>query len=162
MVAMAATAIPTLSPEPEPVPATHKIFKDFALISDCKIDLGADVTLANVVLSASGGNGQLKNANITFGQGNVIGAPDACLEDGGVQIYTNQSVHSPAAITMHGVQIVAKGDISLAAQAYGLNGINFQAGGRIDITSNADEGAWGICQHGAPDLQTADYFRLVY
>jgi len=52
--------------------------------------------------------------------------------------------------------------VSLAAQAFGINGVNVQAGGRIDLTSNNDAGGGVYCDGGAPDLQTVDYFRLVY
>ena len=103
-----------------------------------------------------------RDDGVIFGEGDILGGPDACLEGGGVQVFSSSNVRSPAKLTMHGVQIVAAGDISVSAQAQGLNGINFQAGGDIDIASNNDLGAFGVCQGNAPDLQVADYFRLVY
>jgi len=138
------------------------VLKDFALVTSCRINLGSGILLSNVVLASNGGNGgDSSSANIVFGEGDVLGAPDDCLEGGGVQVFSTADVRSPAKLTLHGAQIIAAGDVGISAQAEGLNGVNIQAGGDIDISSNNDLGAFGACAGTAPDLLTVDYYRLV-
>jgi hypothetical protein len=107
--------------------------------------------------SGSGGPG-VENANINGASGVVLGTPDNCAPGGGVQIFTNASVHFSSTTSYNGVQIVAVGDVDLGARDMGINGINVQAGGDITLTSN---NGFGVCATGAPNLQTMAYFRLV-
>ena len=67
-------------------------------------------------------------------------------------------MHSAASLLINGLQVVAQGNVFLAAQAYGINGVSVQAGGMIKITSN---NSMGLCAGGGPNLFTADYYRLV-
>ncbi len=83
---------------------------------------------------------------------------DNCKPGGGVQIFSNASVHFSSTTTYNGVQIVAAGDVDLGARDMGINGINVQAGLDITMTSN---NAFGFCSGGAPNLQTVAYYRLV-
>ena len=134
------------------------ILTDLAIVSGCKINVGTDAVLSDVVLAATGGNGKIQGTNIHFASGVILGKNDNCAVGGGVQIFTNQSVTNASTLSLYGVQIVAQGNVHIAAQAFGINGISVQAGGQIKVTSN---NGYGLCQGGAPGLFTADYYRLV-
>ncbi|HSF95811.1 MAG TPA: Tad domain-containing protein [Thermohalobaculum sp.] len=141
--------------------ATPKVLANMGIVTECIIDHTAFVYYANVVLASGWENGFLTNDNIKFSGDDILGLPDNCADGGGMFIASTQTVSSPAKLEMHGVQIVAMGDIQMAAKAQGLNGIHFQAGGMINVTSNEALGAFG-CDGGIIPLITADYFRLVY
>ena len=135
------------------------ILTGLVIISSCNINVGAGTTLSNVTLAATGGNGKLTNSNINFASGVVLGKDDDCAPGGGVQVFTNASVHSAANLSLNGVQIVAAGDVHIAAQADGINGISVQAGGKIKLTSKS---TYGACGAGTPNLFTVYYYRLVF
>jgi hypothetical protein len=134
------------------------VLTQVVIVADCQIGVGSNAFLHDVVL-ASRTDGKVTNANINMSSGVVLGLPDGCLPSGGVQIFTDQSVHFSSTTTYNGVQIVAAGDVELGARDMGINGINVQAGGNIDMTSN---NMFGLCATGAPNLQTVAYYRLVH
>jgi hypothetical protein len=154
------------------------------IVSDCQIGVGANVIMSDVVLASlsggnpggnddngnAGGNGNggttsghggagVEFANISFGANVQLGTADNCQPGGGVQIFSNASVHFSSSTAYNGVQIVVAGDVDLGAQEKGINGINVQAGGDITMTSN---NMFGICSGGAPNLLTVNYYRLVF
>ncbi len=155
----------------------NTILDQVAIVSDCRIGVGSNVQMSDVVLaSLSGGNNGassevggnphsghgaagVESANISFAANSVLGADDNCAPGGGVQIFTNASVSFSSGTTYNGVQIVAAGDVNLGARIQGINGINVQAGHDITMTSN---NAAGLCTGGAPQLLTVNYYRLVY
>ena len=134
------------------------ILTDMVIVSGCKINVGTDATLSDVTLAATGGNGKIHGSNIHLASGVTLGRNDDCAEGGGVQLFTTQSITNASTLSLHGVQIGAQGNVHIAAQAFGINGISVQAGGQIQVTSN---NGYGLCQGGAPSLFTADYYRLV-
>jgi hypothetical protein len=140
--------------------ANPLILKEIAIISDCQIDFTSNVHLIDVVIASRYKDGPAGNVNIKFDGGDVVGRHDDCTPGGGVLLLSTQSISSPAKLELNGVQAVAAGNISFAAQGTGLFGIHFQAGGTISVTSNEDLG--GACSETAPPLITAKYFRLVY
>jgi len=160
------------------------ILTGVVIISDCVIGVGANVFMSDVVLASlsggnpggnddngnAGGNGRggttsghggagVEFANITFAANVQLGTPDNCTPGGGVQIFSNASVHFSSSMLINGLQIVVAGDVDLGAQAQGINGINVQAGGDITLASN---NMFGICSGGAPNLLTVNYYRLVF
>ena len=135
------------------------ILTDLVIISSCNINVGKGATLSDVTLAATGGNGKVSTANIHFARGVVLGIDDDCAPGGGVQVFTNASVSSAAKLSLNGVQIVAAGNVQIAAQVDGINGISVQAGGKIKLTSN---GTFSACDAGTPKLFTVNYYRLVY
>lgn len=144
--------------------ANPLILTHIAIVTNCKIDFTGNVWLADVALLSSYTDGNLDHVNINFAGDDILGLPDACADGGGLFIVSTQSVKSPSSgggLTLHGVQIVAAGDIEIAAKPQGINGIHFQAGGNISVTSQSDLGGFG-CQGGFRPLITANYFRLVY
>jgi hypothetical protein len=151
------------------------VLTGMVIVSDCQIGVGANVIMSDVVLASlsggnpggtddngnAGGNGAnpLDNANISFSANVDLGVADNCQPGGGVQIFSNASVHFSSSTAYNGVQIVVAGDVDLGAQEKGINGINVQAGGDITMTSN---NMFGICSGGAPNLLTVNYYRLVF
>ncbi len=134
------------------------------LIADCQVSIGANSTVYDsFIASRSGpnpGNGSMNigDANITVAAGVQLGKPDNCAEGGGVQLFSNATIHTSSTTSIDGVQMVALGDIFLGARDMGINGISAQSGGTIKMTSN---NMFGLCSGGTPDLFTVDYYRLV-
>ena len=140
------------------------LIDQIVLIADCQITIGANSTVwDSVIISRSGPNpgpGSLNigDANITAAAGVQLGKPDGCAEGGGVQLFSNATMHFSSTTSIDGVQMVALGDIFLGARDMGINGISAQSGGSIFLTSN---NMFGLCSGGAPDLFTVPYYRLV-
>jgi hypothetical protein len=128
------------------------------IVSDRRIEVGINAVLSDVVLAAAGWNGQLQGANIYLASGVQLGKDDGCIDGGRVQMFTTQSITNAADLAIYGLQVVAQGNVHIAAQADGINGTSVQAGGQIQVTSN---NGYGLCAGGAPNLFTADYYRLV-
>jgi hypothetical protein len=146
------------------IPANSMI-DSVVIIAECEIKINAGATVTNSVLgSLSGGNpgqgegGGISSANIGVAANVQLGTPDNCAEGGGVQLFSNATIHTASTTSIDGVQMVAAGDIELGARDLGINGISAQAGGTITLTSNNQ---FGLCSGGAPDLFTVDYYRLV-
>ena len=135
--------------------------RNVAIVIECNLHFGANVTLENVVLASEKiGNGQdpLNHTNISFSASAQIGKDDNCDEGGGVQIYSPASVQISSSAIIDGLQIVTGGDIQLGAQDFGINGISAQAGGDITMSSS---NIFGLCSGGAPQLFTVGYYHLV-
>jgi len=144
------------------------------IVSDCQVLVGSGVIMSDVVLASlstgnpgNGGNGGntsghggagVEFANIDFAANVQLGTADNCAPGGGVQIFSNASVHFSSSMLINGLQIVAAGDVDLGARDMGVNGINVQAGGDITLASN---NMFGLCSGNAPNLQTVAYYRLV-
>jgi len=146
------------------IPANSTV-SNVVIIAECEIKINAGATVTNSVLgSRSGGNpgqgagGGVSSANIGVAANVQLGAPDNCTPGGGVQLFSNATIHTAASTGIDGVQLVAAGDIELGARDLGINGISAQAGGTITLTSNNQ---FGLCSGGAPNLFTVDYYRLV-
>ena len=108
--------------------------------------------------SRSGGNGNISKANVGATANTQLGEPDNCTVGGGVQVFSNASIHTAASTGIDGVQMIAASDIELGARDSGINGISAQSGGDITLTSNNQ---FGLCTGGAPNLFTVPYYRLV-
>jgi len=132
---------------------------DVVIIADCEIKINSGAYVYNAVLgSRSGGNGKIDNANIGIAANVQLGTPDNCADTGGVQLFSNATIHTAASTQIDGVQMVAAGDVELGAADQGINGISVQSGQDITLTSN---NMFGLCSGGAPGLFTVDYYRLV-
>jgi len=139
--------------------AANSILTEVVIVAECEIKINAGATITSAVLaSRSGGNGNIGKANVGIAANVQLGLPDNCAEGGGVQIFSNATIHTASSTKIDGVQMVAKGDIELGARSVGINGISAQAGGNITLTSNNQ---FGLCSGGAPNLFTVKYYRLV-
>ena len=88
-----------------------------------------------------------------------MGLDDACDPGGGSAIWTYGSFQATSGLEGYGAQILALGDIDFTANADGMEGVSFIAGGMIDGTSNGD---MGFCDgDGTEDFVAAPYFRAV-
>ena len=140
------------------------LIDQIVLIADCQITIGANSTVwDSVIISRSGpnpgpGSLNLGDANITAAAGVQLGKPDGCAEGGGVQLFSNATIHTSSSTSIDGVQMVALGDIFLGARDMGVNGISAQSGGTIKMTSN---NMFGLCSGAVEGLFTVDYYRLV-
>ena len=146
------------------IPANANVSK-VIIIAECEIRIGAGATVFSAVLgSRSGGNpgqgtgGGVSSANIGVNANVQLGLPDNCAPGGGVQMFSNATMHFSSLTTINGVQMVAAGDIELGAREMGINGISAQSGGDIRMTS---VNMFGLCSGGAPNLFTVPYYRLV-
>jgi len=140
------------------IPANSTVI-GVVIIAECEIKINAGATIISSVLaSRSGGNGKIGKANIGIAANVQLGLPDNCAEGGGVQLFSNATIHTASTTAIDGVQMVALGDIHLGARDSGINGISAQAGGDITLTSNNQ---FGLCSGGAPNLFTVKYYRLV-
>ncbi|QHQ33759.1 pilus assembly protein TadG-related protein [Algicella marina] len=130
------------------------VMEDVVIVTTCKVSFGKNMTLRNVTIATS----NTSNQSFSGSAGTRIGYPDNCAEGGGAQLLTAGNVHFAAKMEFHGSQIVAAGDVMLAAQANGIQGTSVQAGGDIKVTSNS---AFGLCDGDADQEFTAPYWRLV-
>jgi hypothetical protein len=135
--------------------------QNIVIVSDCRIVGGSGTLFTNVILTSDArgnGNDELALQNISLSANAILGIDDGCAPSGGVQIFSEASVHTAAGTVISGSQIVARGDVDLTAGSDGLMGVAIQAGGDITMTSN---GIMGLCSGGTDPLLTADYYRLV-
>ena len=137
----------------------NSVVENVVIIAECEVHIGAGATvIGSVIASRSGGNGNIDKANIVIAANVQLGLPDNCDPGGGVQLFSNATIHTAASTSIDGVQMVAKGDIKLGARDMGVNGISAQSGGTITLTSN---NMFGLCSGGVGGLFTVDYYRLV-
>jgi Flp pilus assembly protein TadG len=125
-------------------------FSDFVLVTDCEINFSNGTILDGVLIATEA------NVNSSHLQ---IGLNDNCAPGGGSAIWTYGSFNAASDLKGYGAQIIAMGDITFTANADGLEGVSFVAGGMIDGTSN---GAMGYCDGGGTEnFAVAPYFRMV-
>ena len=127
-----------------------EMFKDFVLVTNCPIKFSNGTILEDVLIATEG------DVDASHVQ---IGKDDHCTPGGGASIWTRGDVKTASALAGYGAQILAEGDIQFTANASGIQGVSFIAGGRIDGTSNSN---MGFCNNGGTeDFATARYFRMV-
>ena len=137
----------------------NSIVQNVVIIAECELHIGAGATvISSVLASRSGGNGKIDKANIVIAANVQLGLPDNCAEGGGVQLFSNATIHTASSTSIDGVQMVAIGDIELGARDMAVNGISAQSGRTITLTAN---NMFGLCSGGAPNLFTVPYYRLV-
>ena len=125
-------------------------FTDFVLVTTCPVNFSNGTILDGVILATEG------DVDASHVQ---IGLDDNCAPGGGAQIWTYGSVKTASDLSGYGAQILALGDIQFTANADGIEGVSFIAGGRIDGTSNSN---MGFCDNtGTENFQRASYFRMV-
>ena len=125
-------------------------FTDFVLVTNCPIKFSNGTILENVLIATEG------DVNASHVQ---IGRDDTCTPGGGASIWTYGDVKTASALAGFGAQILALGDIQFTANADGIEGVSFIAGGRIDGTSNSN---MGFCNNGGTEeFATAQYYRMV-
>lgn len=129
------------------------VLREVVLVSNCQIVISGDSKFEDVVIATT----NTSASSITGSSGIKFGRRDNCAAGGGVQVVTMGGMRFPAAIEVSGAQLIAKDDISFAANADGLQGASFVAGGVIDGTSNMD---MSRCGSGMEDNFEVDYYRM--
>lgn len=129
------------------------LIRDSTIVTNCAISFGQGTTLENVVLATT----NTDSKSISSPSSLQIGRNDNCAPGGGAQILTLGGMDVAADLRMYGGQIIAKSDVSFAANANGIEGASIIAGGEISGTSNM---TMGFCGDGMEDSFRAEYFRL--
>jgi Flp pilus assembly protein TadG len=125
-------------------------FSNFALVTNCPINT-SNGTILNEVLIATEDDVSASHLQ--------IGLDDNCAEGGGASIWSYGNFNAAASLQGYGAQMLVLGDIDFAAQANGIEGVSFIAGGVINGTSEND---MGFCNgDGTDDFVAAPYFRMV-
>ncbi|MEX0970849.1 MAG: pilus assembly protein TadG-related protein [Paracoccaceae bacterium] len=125
------------------------------IIADCPIQFGQGSSIENGVFITTS-----TDANSFKGANNVrLGLADDCTPGGGAQFVTLGGVNFAADMEYHGSQVIAHGDVQLAAGVQGLAGISVQALGDISVTAN---NVMGACSGGVDTVADQYVVRLVY
>jgi Flp pilus assembly protein TadG len=127
---------------------------NMVLVTDCRLQFAAGAVIENAVIVTKNTDPKSFYASSDI----VIGKDDNCAEGGDVQMVTLGGVEFAAKVNIYGSQILAAGDISMTANADGIEGVALVSGGKLDVTSN---GAFGFCDgDGMNNNYAAAYFRL--
>ncbi len=129
-------------------------FVNMVLITDCRLQFSQGAKIEDAVIITTNEDPKSLYASSAI----VIGKNDKCADGGDVQMVTKGGVEFASQVNIYGSQIIAAKDISLTANADGIEGVSLVAGGRIDVTSN---GIFGFCGGaGMNNNYEAAYFRL--
>ncbi|OYX41932.1 MAG: hypothetical protein B7Z02_13665 [Rhodobacterales bacterium 32-67-9] len=127
---------------------------NMVLVTDCRLQFAAGAVIQDAVIITTNADPKSFYSSSDI----VIGRDDNCAVGGGVQMVTKGGVVFAAKVNAYGSQIIAAGDISMTANADGIEGVAVVSGGKLDVTSN---GAFGFC--GGAGMESnfeAAYFRL--
>ena len=129
--------------------------RDVVIISPCdiKFSSGSSIEDARIISMSHSSD------SISSPSGLRVGRNDNCSAGGGAQLITTGGMRFPANLQIFGSQLLAKGDISFAANASGVQGASLIAGGEISGTSNMN---MGLCGTGMEDNIEIDYFRMSF
>ncbi len=133
--------------------SAHNSFSDFVLVTNCKVSFGQGAILDNSIVATTSTDA----SSITAPSSIQLGRDDNCATDGGTQLLTMGSISFPADLMVYGSQLIAMDNIEFAANANGIEGASFIAGGIISGTSNM---TMGFCGSGMERNFEAEYFRL--
>lgn len=130
-------------------------YQNLVYISNCEVKLSNGIIIEDSVFVTTNTSARSFNSPSGF----QLGANDNCATGGGASLVTYGGVSIAADLEVYGGQIIASGDIDFAANANGMQGVSFVAGGSIDSTSNM---SMGYCDgDGMEAAFQADYFRMV-
>jgi hypothetical protein len=128
-------------------------YSNVVLATNCNLKFGSGAALENAVFATTSTN----TKSMTAPSGLRIGKNDNCAEEGEAQLLTLGGMDFAADLQMYGGQLVASGTVQFAANAHGIQGASFIAGGEISGTSNME---MGFCVSGMDNNFGAEYFRL--
>ncbi|NKW71556.1 hypothetical protein HGD85_00900 [Rhodobacteraceae bacterium R_SAG10] len=111
-------------------------YSQFVLVTSCRVSFGQGVVLENVVVTTTHTGVKSMNAPASL----QVGRNDHCATDGGTQLLTMGGMEYPADLMVYGSQLIAQNNISFTANANGIEGASFIAGGTISGTSNMTMG----------------------
>lgn len=126
--------------------------REAVIVTDCAVSFGSGLALEDAVVATT----DTGTKSISGSSGVRLGRIDGCLPGGSAQILTMGGVSLPSHFTLHGSQVIAKGDITFSANATGI-GLSLIAGGTIDGTSNM---LMFRCDDGMDENFQVDHYRL--
>ena len=132
----------------------NNMFSNIVVVTNCRVEFGALTIFENVIVATTNTSASSMNSAAQL----QIGRDDSCAADGGTQLLTLGSMNYPANLEVYGSQFLALGDIEFTANADGIEGASFIAGGTISGTSNMIMGFCGGL--GMENNFMAEYFRL--
>jgi len=135
------------------IDASAQPLSDVVIISPCEIKFSSGSVIENARIISKSSSAD----SISSPSGLRVGRNDNCAEGGGAQLITVGGMRFPSDLQIYGSQLLAKGDISFAANASGVQGASLISGGQISGTSNMN---MGLCLQGMEDNLTISYFRL--
>jgi len=125
------------------------------IVANCPIEFGEGSSVENAIFITSS-----TDANSFKGANNVrLGAADGCTGGGGAQFITPGGLNFASDMEYYGSQVIANGDVHLAAGVNGLSGISVQTEGDITVTANNTMGA---CSGGVDTVADLFVVHLVY
>lgn len=132
----------------------NSVVNNVVITTNCKVSFSANSQVTNAIIATS-------NTSTTSMNGSAetkIGADDNCAPGGGAQLITAGSMHFSAKLNLFGSQVIVAGNVTIAAQAGGIQGASIQSGGDIKLTSNS---SFGLCTGNVDQVLFQDYYRLV-
>jgi hypothetical protein len=131
------------------------VIRDAVIVTDCEVKFNSGAAIENATLITT----NTGSKSISAPSGFRIGAKNYCDDlAGGANLITMGDMTVASGLEAYGANVIAKGNINVTANADGLAGINFMAGGRIDATSNGD---LGFCNEGPPQPFDIPVFKMV-
>ena len=135
------------------IDASAAPLREVVIVSPCEITFASgSVIEESRIISAS-----TDVRSMTSPSGFQLGRFDPCLPGGGAQLITRGGMDFASNLQVYGSQLIAKKDITFAAQANGIMGASFISGGKIDSTSLIE---MGLCEGGMDDAIQIQYFRM--
>ncbi|MCL7466203.1 Tad domain-containing protein [Phaeovulum sp. NW3] len=130
------------------------LLSELVIVTDCDLKFGAGARLEDVVIVTRNTGAK----SVYAASGLQVGRNDNCAPGGGAQIVTYGGIDIPSDLQMYGGQMIAAKDIAFTANADGIQGAAFVAGGTVSGTSN---GSMAFCGGaGMENNFEAAYFRL--
>lgn len=127
--------------------------QDVVIISPCEIKFSKNSIVENArIISTS-----TSSDSINSPSGLRVGRDDSCGDGGSTQLVTLGGMSFASDLHIFGSQLIAMGDIDFAANADGVEGASFIAGGEINGTSNMN---MFLCNGGMQHNVQIPYFRL--
>ena len=119
--------------------------RDTTILTNCAIRFRKSVVLINTLIGTTGDRmGGADGAVVAVDDTTTVsgtqelrlGLKDGCTPGGGARLLIDGDFKNPAKLRINGSQIIASGDVDIAAQGESIEGLSVYAGGDIDITSN--------------------------
>ena len=132
-----------------------QIIKDAVIVTPCEVKFNSGAALENATLVI------LNDSSKSFSapSGMRIGASTYCNDGvGGATVITLGDFSVASGLEVYGGAVIAAGNLAGTSNANGLAGINFMAGGAIDMNSNGD---MGFCNYGPPQPFDIPVFKMV-
>ncbi len=131
------------------------VYQNIAFVSDCEVTFANGVQLEDTLVATTHTGAQSMKSPSGF----TLGRNDNCAPGGGSILLTLGGFSVASSLNVFNGQIIALGNIEFAADADGIQGASFVAGGEISGTSNM---SMGFCSGaGMENMYRASYFRMI-